>query len=186
MVPGPGLALNGPERRTCIDYSQIINLFKELDACPLPKIGTITLINDLDKYTVFFTFNLRSVYHQVLIAENDRICTAFEGGGKLWEFTMIPFGVTNGVPSFHREMDKLVQRDGLILSDTFPYVDNIAVGGRNQQEHDQNVRKLLDALQQRKWTLNDKKSICQFFPLISLVTKWVMASYNVTLRDCVP
>ena len=67
------------------------------------------------------------------------------------------FGVINGVPAFQREMDKLVQNEG--LSDTFPYVDNITVGGRNQQEHNQNVKNLLDALKQRKWTLNDKKSI---------------------------
>ena len=143
------------KRRMCIDYSQTINLFTELDAYPLPK--TDTLINDLAKYTVFCTFDLRSANHQIPIAEKDRIYTAFETSGKLWEFIRIPFGVTNGVPAFQREMDKLVQNEG--LSDTFPYVDNITVGGRNQQEHDQNVKNLLDALQQRKWTLNDKKSI---------------------------
>ena len=97
---------------------------------------------------MFSTFDLRSAYHQIPIAEKDRIYTAFEASGKLWEFIRIPFGVTNGVPAFQREMDKLVQNEG--LSDTFPYVDNITVGGRNQQEHDQNVKNLLDALQQRK------------------------------------
>ena len=166
-------------RRMCIDYSQTINLFTELDAYPLPKIDT--LINDLAKYTVFSTFDLRSAYHQIPIAEKDRIYTAFEASGKLWEFIRIPFGVTNGVPAFQREMDKLVQNEG--LSDTFPYVDNITVGGRNQQEHDQNVKNLLDALQQRKWTLNDKKAFCRSPRSTFSVTMLVMALYNLIPSD---
>ena len=45
------------------------------------------------------------------------------------------------------------------LKDTYPYLDNITVLGRNQEEHDQNVARLLEVLQQRNWTLNDSKTI---------------------------
>ena len=45
------------------------------------------------------------------------------------------------------------------LKDTFPYLDNITVAGRNQEEHDQNFARLLAVLQQRNWTLNDLKTI---------------------------
>ena len=82
----------------CVDYSQTVNLFTEFDAYPLPKIEF--LVNELAKYCIFSTFDLRSAYHQILIAESDRPFTAFEAGGKLWEFTRIPFGLTNGVPAF--------------------------------------------------------------------------------------
>ena len=132
------------KRRMCIDYSQTINLFTELDAYPLPKIEFI--VNELAKYHVFSTFDLRNAYHQIPIAKKDRTFTAFEACGKLWEFTRIPFGVTNGVPAFQREMDNLVQDES--LKDTFPYLDNITVAGRTQEEHDQNVKRLLDALKQ--------------------------------------
>ena len=130
------------KRRMCVDYSQTVNLFTELDAYPLPRIET--LINDLAKYHVFSTFDLHSAYHQIQITEKDRPFTAFEACGKLWEFTRIPFGVTNGVPAFQREMDNLVQVEG--LKDTFPYLDNITVTGHTQEEHDRNVKRLLECL----------------------------------------
>ena len=50
--------LNCHRKRLCIDYSQTINLFTELDAYPLPQIDD--MINKLDKYTYFSTFDLRS------------------------------------------------------------------------------------------------------------------------------
>ena len=53
------------KRRLCIDYSQTINLFTELDAYPLPKIEYV--INELAMYRVFSTFDLRSAYHEIPI-----------------------------------------------------------------------------------------------------------------------
>ena len=79
---------------------------------------------------VFLTFDLHNAYHQIRITEKDRLFTAFEACGKLWEFTRIPFGVTNGVPAFQREMGNLVKVEG--LKDTFPYLDNITVAGHTQ------------------------------------------------------
>ena len=49
-------------------------------------------------------------------------------------------------------MDKMVDEEG--LKDTFPYLDNITVAGRNQQEHDENVKKFHVAIQRRNLTLN--------------------------------
>ena len=89
------------------------------------------------------TFDLGSAYHQIPIAENDRPFTAFEAGRKLCIFTRIPFGLTNGVLAFQKEMDNFVSEEG--LKETFPYFDNITVAGRTQQEHDYNARQLLDA-----------------------------------------
>ena len=54
------------------------------------------------------------------------------------------------------------------LKETFPYRDNITVAGRTQQEHDYNVRQLLDALHCRKWTLNEKKTIASV-PTINIL-----------------
>ena len=58
---------------------------------------------------------------------------------------------------FQRAMDKMVDEEG--LKDTFPYLDNITVAGRNQQEHDENVKKFLVAIQRRNLTLNNTKSV---------------------------
>ena len=136
----------------CALIIQTVNLFTELDAYSLPRIET--LINDLAKYHVFSTFDLHSAYHQIQMTEKDRPFTAFEACGKPREFTRIPFGVTN---AFQREMDNLMQVEG--LKDTFPYLDNITVAGHTQEEHDRNVKRLLESLQRRKWTFNNSKTI---------------------------
>ena len=153
------------KRRICVDYSQTVNLFFELDAYPLPKIEF--LVNELAKYCVFLTFDFRNAYHQIPIAESDRPFTACEAGRKLWEFTRILFGLTNGVPTFQRDMDNLLSKEG--LKETFSYLDNITVAGRTQQEHDYNVRQLLDPLHRRKWTFNEKKTIASVTTINNLV-----------------
>ena len=48
------------KRRMCIEYSQTVNLFTELDVYPLPVPKIEFLVNELAKYRVFSTFDLRS------------------------------------------------------------------------------------------------------------------------------
>ena len=92
-----------------------------------------------------------SAYHP--IKESDGKYRGFEANGQLYQFCRIPSGVTNGVAVFQREMDKLVAEEN--LSGTFPYVDNITVAGRNQEEHDKNVQKLIH---HRNLTLNETQT----------------------------
>ncbi|XP_041366948.1 uncharacterized protein LOC121381669 [Gigantopelta aegis] len=115
------------------------------------------MINKLANYRVFTRFDLKSAYHQIPIKASDKKYTGFEANGKLYQFCRIPFGVTNGVAVFQRQMDKLVVEEG--LKDTFPYLDDITIAGRNQSEHDINLKAFLDMVERRKLTLNDSKSI---------------------------
>eukprot|EP00794_Sanderia_malayensis_P010293 gene10293-11354_t len=98
---------NRHKKRLCVDYSQTVNQYTELDAYPLPRIDD--MINNLAQYKVFSTFDLKSAYHQVQIKESDRKYTAFEAHGRLYQFCRIPVGVTNGVAVFQRAMDKFVE-----------------------------------------------------------------------------
>ena len=143
------------KRRLCIDYSQTINLFTMLDAYPIPRIDT--MVNNLAKYNLYATFDLSSAYLQLPISEHDIPYTAFEAGGRLYEMTRIPFGVTNGGPVFQRKMDEMVEEDK--LKDTFPYFDNITIGGYNQTHLDNNIKAFLAALKKRNIALNDNKTI---------------------------
>ena len=152
------LVVNNKEsgkKRLCVDYSQTVNLFTQLDAYSLSRIDD--LVNKLPAYRVLSTFDLKSAYHQIPILESDKLYTAFEAGGKLWEFNRIPFGATNEVPQFQRKMDKIVEKDE--LKDTFPYLDNVTVGRMNQEEHDANVSAFVDASKRRHLNLNDSKTI---------------------------
>ena len=90
--------LNRHRKRLCVDYSQTINLYTELDAYPLPHIDD--MINKLSQYSLFSTFDLRSAYHQIELSKSERKYTAFEANGNLYEFTRVPFGVKKWCCSF--------------------------------------------------------------------------------------
>ena len=142
------------KKRMVIDYSRTINRYTHLDAYPLPRIDDI--VNKVAGYEVFSTIDLRSAYHQVPILEEDRPYTAFEAGGELYQFTRIPFGVTNGVAAFQRVMDGIVRSEG--LNDTFAYLDDVTICGKTQMEHDLNLERFFKAAQKYNLTINNEKS----------------------------
>lgn len=84
--------------------------------------------------TVFRTIDLKS---------------AFDAAGSLYQFTRMPFGVTNGIPCFQRKMDELIEEK---LKDTFPYLDNVTICRRNQSEHDRNLKKFLAVAERKNLT----------------------------------
>ena len=142
-------------KRMVIDYSQTINKFTLLDAFPLPRIDD--LVNEMAQYRVFSTVDLRSAYHQVRLKDEDKPYTAFEASGCLYQFTRLPFGVTNGVACFQREMVKFVQEEN--LKGTFPYLDNITICGKDQEDPDANLKEFLEAANRKNITYNEEKSV---------------------------
>ena len=111
------------KKRLVIDYSQTTNCFTMLDAHPLPRIDDT--VNSIAQYRVFSTIDLCSAYHQVKINDSDKPYTAFQAGNALYQFTRVPFGVTNGMACFQRAMDSIITEEQ--LQDTFPYLDNITI-----------------------------------------------------------
>ena len=139
--------------RMVIDYSQTINRFTLLDAYPLPRIDAT--IDAIAQYRVFSTIDLRSAYHQVSIKESDEPYTAFQAGNALYQFTRIPFGVTNGVTCFQRIMANIIAEEK--LHGTIAYLDNVTICGKDQEEHDEN-KCFQDVASRRQITYNDSKS----------------------------
>ena len=144
------------KKRLAIDYSQTINKFTRLDAYPVPNLTD--LVNTIATYKVFSTVDLRAAYHQCAIREEDRPYTAFEADGGLFQFCRLPFGVTNGVAIFQREMDRFINDNS--LNGTYAYLDNITVCGKDQADHDINLRKFIEAAKKANLTYNEEK--CEF------------------------
>ena len=143
------------KRRMVVDYSDTINRFTELDAYPMPNV--LEMVEKISQYRYFATFDLKSAYHQIPIKEEDRKYTAFEGDGQLWEFTRIPFGVTNGVSAFQRTIDKVIEVEK--LQDTFAFVDNVTICGRTKEELDHNVAAFHKVREKYNLILNDDKTV---------------------------
>jgi hypothetical protein len=91
--------------------------------------------------TVFSKIDLRSGYHQLQIKEDDVPKTTFKMRFGHYEFTILPFGLTNapgvfmslmnGV--FREYLDKFIQ----------VFIDNILIYSRMMEEHDEHLRLVL-------------------------------------------
>jgi hypothetical protein len=109
--------------------------------------------------TVFSKIDLRSGYHQLRIKEDDIPKTAFKTRFGYYEFTVLPFGLTNapwvfmslmnGV--FREYLDKFVQ----------VFIDDILIYSRMTEEHDEHLRLVLQCLREHK--LYGKLSKCSFY-----------------------
>ena len=143
------------KKRLVIDYSQTINRFTLLDAYPLPRLDTMA--EAISKFKYYSTLDLKSAYHQVSIKETDKPFTAFEACGNLYQFKRIPFGVTNGVASFQRTIDGIIEKES--LQSVFAYIDNVTVCGNSIEEHDANLKLFMDAASKYGLTFNESKSI---------------------------
>ena len=143
------------KKRLCVDFSQTVNQYTEVDAYPLSRIDD--MINNLVKYRIFSTIDLKNVHHQLPTCGFDKKYTGFEASGKLYQFCRIPFGVTNGVAVFQRQMDKIIEVEKLM--NTFSYLDDITVAGHTQEEQDANVAAFMQVIHRRNLTLNESKSV---------------------------
>ena len=151
-------------KRMCIDYSQTINLFTELDAYPLPRIEV--MVHKLSQYKVFSTFDLKSAYHQKPLRDSETNFTAFEALGDLYEFIVFAVRSQKWSRSFQSIIDSLVTQEDLM--NTFPYLDNVTVAGVDQADHDRNVAALFQMIKQRNITLNASKSV-HSVPVIDII-----------------
>ena len=144
------------KKRLVIDYSQTINKYTHLDAYPLPRIDEF--VNNIAQYQIFSSIDLKSAYHQIPLKDRDKIYTAFEANGGLYQFTRMPFGITNGVSCFQRGINDFITMKN--IPDTFAYLDNIYVCGLDQSQHDKKLNVFLEAAKSNNWTFNTNK--CEF------------------------
>ena len=142
--------------RFCVDYRRLNELTKK-DAYPLPRVDDT--LETLSGSQWFSTLDLLSGYWQVEVAESDRDKTAFVTKEGLYEFKVMPFGLSNAPATFQRLMDLTLA--GLQWSHCLVYLDDVIVVGRTFEEHLDNLGLVLERLQNAK--LKVKPSKCALF-----------------------
>ena len=84
--------------------------------------------------------------------------TQFWGLGKLWRWTVMPFGGINSTAEFQMRVDDALTRAGL-GGVACAYVDDVLIWSRTVEEHLQHVRAVLKALQAVGFKIHPTKSL---------------------------
>ena len=107
----------------CVDYRKI-NSITIQDAFPLLHINEALQV--VHNYNVFTSFDLVQGYLQLAVAEDDIKKTTFRAGSSsLYEFTHMPFGLSNARSSFCRLMEQCLGDQQFVT--LLLYLDDICI-----------------------------------------------------------
>ncbi|KAA3483554.1 DNA/RNA polymerases superfamily protein [Gossypium australe] len=139
--------------RLCIDYRQL-NKVTIKNNYPLPRIDD--LFDQLKGATVFSKIDLRSGYYQLRVKDSDVPKTAFQTRYGHCEFLVMPFGLTNAPAVFMDIMNRIFRP----LLDKFVvvFIDDILIYSRDEHEHAEHLRTVLQILQDNRLYAKFSKS----------------------------
>ncbi|KAG0442406.1 Retrovirus-related Pol polyprotein from transposon 17.6 [Dictyocoela muelleri] len=127
--------------RFCIDFRKLNDLVEQ-DNFEIPRIKE--LISTLYGKKYFTRIDLKDGFFQIPIKKTDREKTAFYTGSRLMEFNRMPQGYKNSPAIFQRAMHLIVKN--LIGNCCIVYIDDILVFGESIDEHDRNLSKIIERL----------------------------------------
>ena len=141
--------------RMCIDY-RALNKVTERNMAGLPRMDE--LFDRVTGARIFTKLDLRSGYHQIRVHPDDTHKTAFVTRYGHYEFTVLPFGLTNAPATFSTLMQSVLH--DFLDKFVVVFIDDILIYSKNEREHEQHLRLVLEVL--RKERLYAKKSKCEF------------------------
>ena len=106
---------------------------------PLPRIED--LFDQLKGASAFSKINLQSGYYQLRVKDVDVPKTAFRTRYGHYEFLVMPFGLTNAPAAFMDLMNRVFHPYSVQFVVVF--IDDILVYSKDEQEHEQNLRIVL-------------------------------------------
>lgn len=143
----------GGRIRLCTDLREP-NKAIVADSHPLPHIEE--LLSELRGASVFSTIDLASAYHQLPLHEDSRDLTAFITHKGLFRYCRVPYGLASAPSAFQKMMETVLKG----LSGVRNYLDDVIVTGPSLEEHDRNLRIVLQRLADAGLRLNMQK--CSF------------------------
>ena len=148
VIPKP----NGTVR-ICVDLTKLNKaVCRERHMLPsveetLAQLGDAKLFSKLDTNSGFW---------QVKLDKSSSLLTTFITPFGRYCFNRLPFGITSAPEYFQKKMSAILSgEEGVIC-----LMDDILIYGKNNEEHQQRLEKVLDKLREANVTLNIEK--CQF------------------------
>ena len=142
-----------PEKiRVCIDPRDLNQAIKR-EHYPMKTMEEV--VAEMPEAKLFSVLDATSGYWQMKLDEKvSKLCTFNTPFGR-YRFTRLPCGIKSAPEVFQKKMSQVLED----IDGAEAIVDNILVWGRDIQEHDARLKKVLDRLKEVNLKLNPKK--CQ-------------------------
>jgi hypothetical protein len=134
------------ELRMCVDY-RALNKITIPNRYPIPRIDD--LLDRLQGSKVFSSLDLCSAYQQVKLNETDYQKTAFRTPFGLYEYKVLPFGLTNAPSAFMSIINEVIAD----LPFAVVYLDDILIFSRTPEDHVKHVEEILNRLRFPTWDI---------------------------------
>ena len=143
------------------------------------------LVNKTSENQFFPKVDLNSAYHQVPMKEEDKQFTACEVQVKFHKLNCHIFGVSIAVLAFQKNIDVFVDQN--MLERTYPYLDDVIIGGRSKEEHNMNVKYFAKEMNSSLHNISTASSgVCCKRPRTKLVNWLLHDSQLIHQIWCVP
>ncbi|KAL0449357.1 UNVERIFIED_CONTAM: Retrovirus-related Pol polyprotein from transposon gypsy [Sesamum latifolium] len=149
----------GVERNRIIEEE--VNKLKEAgyvseDPYPLPRIDL--LVDSTAGYELFSMMDAYQGYHQIFMAEEDRIKTSFITDRGIYCYNVMPFGLKNAGATYQRLVNKMFKDQ--IGSTMEVYVDDMLVKSMKEVDHLKDLKQAFGIMRSYGMKLNPSK--CTF------------------------
>jgi len=141
--------------RLCVDFCGLNRIMKK-DRYPLSLISD--LLDSPHKARIYTKIDLQHAYHLVCIAEGDEWKTAFCTCYGAFEWSVMPFRLTNALAAFQHFMNDVFS--DLLDVCVVVYLDDILIYSNDIMQHWSHVKEVLKQL--RKVGLYVKAEKCEF------------------------
>lgn len=138
--------------RICVD-ARGLNKLTVPDAYPTLNVDTI--LRNLPKAKYISGLDMTQAFHQIPIAEEDRIKTSFAVGHKFYRYKRAIMGFRNSPADLAKLLDKIF---GDLMPKVYHYVDDFIILSATFEEHVELLRKVAKRLCEANLSISREKS----------------------------